>query len=362
MVSRRHRLRRKRVKKQQPIVRIDSDAESIELVIEEMTFDQQNKSDSQFLNVITRFQGKMPVNPLKEEQESTESKLNVESIEVPSISKKRMRKLSRMSLIELKTKTGRSDIVEWVDVTAPDPFFLIYLKSLPNTVPVPPHWCQKRKYLQAKRGIVKPPFILPEFIQNTGITELRDNMKNKDRYKTLKSRIRSRLQPKLGKLDMDYEKLHDAFFRYQTKPKMSKFGDLYYEGKELEIRFDDKIPGIISEELRVALGMPDAKGPPPWLINLQRYGPPPSYPYLKLPGVNYPIPPCAEWGYQTGGWGKPPIDEFNRPLYGDIFGVMNNNTESISNKSLKHELWGEPETIEFEEFFGNEEIDDIPQL
>ena len=27
--------------------------------------------------------------------------------------------------------------------------------------------------------------------------------------------------------------------------------------------------------------------PPPWLINMQRYGPPPSFPYLKIKGLNY---------------------------------------------------------------------------
>jgi len=32
------------------------------------------------------------------------------------------------------------------------------------------------------------------------------------------------------------------------------------------------------------------KVPPPWLIAMQRYGPPPSYPNLKIPGLNNPIP------------------------------------------------------------------------
>jgi len=34
---------------------------------------------------------------------------------------------------------------------------------------VPRHWSQKRKYLQGKRGLEKPPFKLPEFIEATGI-------------------------------------------------------------------------------------------------------------------------------------------------------------------------------------------------
>ena len=33
----------------------------------------------------------------------------------------------------------------------------------------------------------------------------------------------------MGKIDIDYQKLHDAFFKYQTKPKMTIHGDLYYE-------------------------------------------------------------------------------------------------------------------------------------
>ena len=99
----------------------------------------------------------------------------------------------------------------------------------------------------------------------------------------------------------------------------------------------------------------------------QRYGPPPSYPHLKIPGLNAPIPRGASFGYHPGGWGKPPVDEvhflyslffssfdfwiimgfwififikglshpfsphwplflsapkqYGRPLYGDVFGV-----------------------------------------
>ena len=30
----------------------------------------------------------------------------------------------------------------------------------------------------------------------------------------------------------------------------------------------------------------------------------------------------AQWGFHPGGWGKPPLDEYNRPLYGDVFGVL----------------------------------------
>ena len=41
-------------------------------------------------------------------------------------------------------------------------------QSLRNTTAVPRHWSQKRKYLQGKRGLEKPAFVLPAFIEATG--------------------------------------------------------------------------------------------------------------------------------------------------------------------------------------------------
>lgn len=42
------------------------------------------------------------------------------------------------------------------------------VQSLRNTTAVPRHWSQKRKYLQGKRGLEKPAFVLPDFIEATG--------------------------------------------------------------------------------------------------------------------------------------------------------------------------------------------------
>ena len=52
----------------------------------------------------------------------------------------------------------------------------------------------------------------------------------------MKSKQRSKMQPKMGKLGMDYQMMHEAFFKYQSKPRMSRVGDLYYEGKEFEAK------------------------------------------------------------------------------------------------------------------------------
>lgn len=45
----------------------------------------------------------------------------------------------------------------------------------------------------------------------------------------MKSKMREKVRPKMGKIDIDYQKLHDAFFKWQTKPKLTIHGDLYYE-------------------------------------------------------------------------------------------------------------------------------------
>jgi hypothetical protein len=79
----------------------------------------------------------------------------------PPISKRKQRKLNRLSVAELKRLVKKPEVVEWVDVTALDPRMLVQLKSHRNTVPVPAHWAQKRDYLQGKRGIEKPLYQLP---------------------------------------------------------------------------------------------------------------------------------------------------------------------------------------------------------
>ncbi|KAL3341113.1 hypothetical protein AABB24_025593 [Solanum stoloniferum] len=280
------------------------------------------------------------------------------------ISNKKKKLQRRMNIAELKQICTRPDVVEVWDATAADPKLLVYLKSYRNTVPVPRHWSQKRKFLQGKRGIEKQPFQLPDFIAATGIEKIRQAYIEKEDSKKLKQKQRERMQPKMGKMDIDYQVLHDAFFKYQTKPKLSSHGDLYYEGKEFEVKLREMKPGTLSQELKEALGMPEG-APPPWLINMQRYGPPPSYPQLKIPGLNAPIPPGAKFGYQPGGWGKPPVDEYGRPLYGDVFGVVQQDHPNYEDEPVdKTKHWGdleeeeEEEEEEVEEEMEEEELED----
>ncbi|KAG7096869.1 hypothetical protein E1B28_004276 [Marasmius oreades] len=270
------------------------------------------------------------------------------------LSKKKQRKMNRLTVAELKQLVKKPEVVEWTDVTAADPRLLLHLKSYRNTVPIPIHWSAKRDYLQGKRGIEKPPFQLPSYIADTGIATMRDAVKEKEANMSLKAKTRERVQPKMGKVDIDYQKLHDAFFKFQTKPPVTGFGEMYYEGKEFETSLKEKRPGDLSPELVEALSIPPL-APPPWLISMQRFGPPPSYPTLRIPGLNSPIPEGAQWGFHPGGWGKPPLDEYNRPLYGDVFGVLPKAGDGEMGEPIDKELWGELEPEEEEEESESEE-------
>uniref|UniRef100_A0A8C2GGJ4 Splicing factor 3b, subunit 2 n=1 Tax=Cyprinus carpio TaxID=7962 RepID=A0A8C2GGJ4_CYPCA len=241
--------------------------------------------------------------------------------DMPKLSKKKLRRMNRLTVAELKQLVARPDVVEMHDVTAQEPKLLVHLKATRNT---------------------------------TGVMILFKKMKFKlEDAKTMKTKMREKVRPKMGKIDIDYQKLHDAFFKWQIKPKLTIHGDLYYEGKEFETRLKEKKPGDLSAELRVALGMPTGpnshKVPPPWLIAMQRYGPPPSYPNLKIPGLNAPIPEGCSFGYHAGGWGKPPVDETGRPLYGDVFGT---NAIDFHAKAEEEEVdrtpWGELEASDEE--------------
>ncbi|KAM5137729.1 splicing factor 3B subunit 2 [Mantella aurantiaca] len=292
----------------------------------------------------------VPRKRFEEEQMDTDSDSDAEDgkQDVPKLSKKKLRRMNRFTVAELKQLVSRPDVVEMHDVTAQDPKLLVHLKGTRNSVPVPRHWCFKRKYLQGKRGIEKPPFQLPDFIKRTGIQEMREALQEKEEQKTMKSKMREKVRPKMGKIDIDYQKLHDAFFKWQSKPKLTIHGDLYYEGKEFETRLKEKKPGDLSDELRITLGMPVGpnahKVPPPWLIAMQRYGPPPSYPNLKIPGLNSPIPEGCSFGYHAGGWGKPPVDEMGKPLYGDVFGTNSSDFQSKNEEEdIDRAPWGELE-------------------
>lgn len=277
-----------------------------------------------------------------------------------ALSERQLRRRKRLSVAQLKALVRDPAVVEQWDVTAADPLLLVHLKALYGSVPVPANWRQKRKYLQSKRGMEKLPFKMPQFIEDTGIGAARTALAEADAAKTAKQKGRERIRPKAaGKgVDIDYSVMRDAFFKFQTKPRLTGHGDLYYELREREVQHERFRPGALSAGLREALGVGPGD-PAPWLVAMQRYGPPPSYPGLEVPGLNAPIPAGAAFGYHAGGWGKPPVDAAGRPLYGDVFAEGTEYGAADARFDLpaaeKARLWGEPRPLS--EFADDEEDD-----
>lgn len=261
----------------------------------------------------------------------------------PHISNKQKKRDRKLTVAMLKQIVSHPEVVELHDVNSPDPLFHIQLKSQRNVVQVPRHWSLRRRYLLYRHTVNRGPFKLPDFIEATGIRSIRDAYIAKEAKKvnSMKRSVRERMRPSLGKIDIDYKILRDAFFKFQTKPRLLNHGDVYYEGREEEVVFKTKRPGLLSEELRKALGMSSPLAPPPWLQAMQRYGPPPSYPRLRIPGVNAPLPAGAQYGTQQGGWGNPPVDPHTgRPMFGgDPLGVAVPSQEPSQPVELRH--WGE---------------------
>jgi len=283
-------------------------------------------SDTESNNNNSRDDDDQVKNSLNDDVDNNSSDFDEDEDEENKISKRQLRLLTRPTIAQLKNIVSRPDLVEAHDICAPDPTFLLYLKATPGSVPVPRHWGRKRKYLQGKRGTERVPYSLPDFIVKTGIVELRGSTQEDEAKQSAKQKNRSRVAPKMGGLDVDYRVLHDAFFKHQNishmKSRFTHIGDLYYEGKEFETHKHAtsrmrRVGTELSDRLKEALGMTTNNCPPPWLVNMQRYGPPPSYPNLKIPGLNAPLPnSTCSYGYHVNGWGKPPVDAFGRPLYG----------------------------------------------
>ena len=264
-----------------------------------------------FQKTIEKQESKVYYNENDQLENMNDSLENIVEIQEKKIlSKKSKKKLSRIKLSSLKQFSKYPEVVEAWDPTSPDPKLLIYFKCLRNTVPVPSHWAQKNQYLQGRRGQIRDPFKLPDFIESTGISHIRNV---EDEKKGLKQKLRERMTPKLGRLDIDYQVLHDAFFKYQTKPPLSLHGEVYYENKEFENRMKNFQPGRISQNLRSALGINETSDPP-FVANMRRYGPPPAYPNLRIPGVNAPMNDPA--AYVTMNlWKEPTIKEYKELVW-----------------------------------------------
>ena len=152
----------------------DKNEEEIEIEIEYVPDDVQvqildsltsanddTRSENNLSEVLRRFNARSSILISDDEMKNSEEGGGDEDVyedygdgdgddEANTLSKKKQRKLNRLTVAELKNRVDRADLVEAHDITSADPELLLFLKSLPGTVPVPRHWGRKRKYLQGK--------------------------------------------------------------------------------------------------------------------------------------------------------------------------------------------------------------------
>jgi splicing factor 3B subunit 2 len=53
-----------------------------------------------------------------------------------------------------------------------------------------------------------------------------DSTSKHDRLETLKAKTCERVQPKMGKINIGYQKFCNVFCRFQTKPPLTSFGKM----------------------------------------------------------------------------------------------------------------------------------------
>ncbi|AAS53910.1 AFR539Cp [Eremothecium gossypii ATCC 10895] len=205
------------------------------------------------------------------------------------------RRDQRPALAELKALVPHPELIQWYDCDAQDPHLLVHIKASKNVVPVPAHWQTKREYLSGRSLLEKRPFELPDVIKQTDIESMRNALSGVSEDKTLKQEARARVQPKMGRLDLDYVKLHDAFFKLgrNWRPDiMLQYGDMYYENRNLDqeahwTRMRRRYrPGRLSLPLRKALGLAEGRTPV-WCKKWKEVGLPPGYPGFKVAGINW---------------------------------------------------------------------------
>ncbi|KAM9895966.1 hypothetical protein OXX69_010827, partial [Metschnikowia pulcherrima] len=255
------------------------------------------------------------------------------------LSKRQRRIREKIPISVLKSATSKPQAVEWYDADAPDPYMAVFMKTALNHVNVPSHWQQKKEYLSSKRGLERAPFQLPKYIANTGIAEMRNHDAD-----SLKKSQRDRVQPKMGRLDIDYQRLHDAFFKHQTKPRVLAFGEVYSEGRETSDQHLKEVarmrPGRISKALRAAVGMSENEAvAPPWITVMHELGKPPSYSHLIIPGLDVEY---TNSGYKVQCGEKGSILGLSR----ETWGMLEDGEESDAESESESEVSSVHETAE----------------
>lgn len=265
--------------------------------------------------------------------------------DMKEMSKRKLRKLTKPSLSQLKSSSIYPQVIEWYDCDAPYPYLLATIKSSKNVVPIPGHWQMKREYLSGRSLMEKRPFELPNIIKQTDIEIMRKTLPDNEAAQndtSLKEISRARVQPKMGSLDIDYKKLHDVFFKLGAnwKPEvLLPFGDVYYENRNLyeEAQWKklvkEKTVGRLSSGLREIMGISEGQLPP-WCMKMKNLNMPPSYPNLKVAGLNWGIENMK--GEIYGVLDSPSSNRMTTSLFGRIISIKDENLELSQEDNSNH--------------------------
>eukprot|EP01063_Lacrimia_lanifica_P028690 TRINITY_DN4233_c0_g2_i1.p1 TRINITY_DN4233_c0_g2~~TRINITY_DN4233_c0_g2_i1.p1 ORF type:complete len:540 (+),score=258.55 TRINITY_DN4233_c0_g2_i1:57-1622(+) len=349
--------RKKAARVEVPLLKEEKEEEKdVEVVI--VGLDEDDAEYEHFKDVFSKMQPKEGEDAESDDDASSEDEVMKEEkaqlkegeAQKAGLSKKEQRQCKRFTVAQLKQVVSDPGVVEYHDTNSPDPRLLVLLKAYRNTVPIPRHWCHKRKYLSRKRGGAKPPFELPANIAATGVDRIREAYLKQEDERRERKLSADKTRVKVQRIDQDFMVLQNAFHRKNlVVPPLLRYGEMFYEGIESELKYKKMRPGVLSDKLKRALGLPDDNYPPPWLTNMQKYGPPRSYPVLKVPGLTHPIPAGAAYGFGPGQWGKVPVDpDTGKPLYGNVF--------AADQQQAEPELWGQILSDEEEE---DEYMDDV---
>jgi splicing factor 3B subunit 2 len=144
-----------KIKKEELKVKQEQKIEDDDIEVEYVTANPfENEEDAnefeEFKDVFGRFtlENGQGAEAAKSEQGVTSGKVEAEPVKEEKLSKKKKKLLRRLPIAVLKSMVERPDLVEPHDTCAANPYMLMHLKAHRNTVPVPRHWSQKRKYLQ----------------------------------------------------------------------------------------------------------------------------------------------------------------------------------------------------------------------
>nr|BAS01671.1 splicing factor 3bA [Lotharella vacuolata] len=163
--------------------------------------------------------------------------------------KKKIKIKMENKFILLKKIANRPDKIGIHDTRSKFCFSLVNIKDMQKSIDVPILWKTKKKFLIGNKGNENSNIFLKYYVNI--------NSKIKKGFKNFKNILEL----------IDKEVVFKTYL---------KFGEYFYEGKNLEKNLEKYRPGVLSENLREALGISTYSNPP-WILNFKKFGLPPSY-------------------------------------------------------------------------------------